>query len=315
MNFEILYCFDKNYNIQAYSSMISLLDNVNEKLKINIIHSDNIDISELPNKIVNHKNLDEIKIFNFNNKINNFPNIENSHISEATYYRFFIADYIHQDTEFLFYIDCDVICISNPLSLIKKNLKNLKNSKYVISAKTDLNKNLGSDILFDDLLMSSEYYFNAGVMIIDYQKWLSQNIEEKLIDKLNLLFTKVRFWDQDILNATFDGSFQDLDKSLNHTFEINNKKNNEKDIEEQLNKKEIKFIHYHGSNKPWTIEGVLQNSSTLYQENFRKLGFGKYHITHRWKKHSFNYLVKEIFNLRIPKFDLLIQIIKSFIVF
>ena len=37
-------------------------------------------------------------------------------------------------------------------------------------------KNLGSDVLFDDLLMSLKI-ISMPIMIIDYQKWLSQNIE------------------------------------------------------------------------------------------------------------------------------------------
>ena len=37
---NFLYCFDYNYNSQAYSSMISLLDLVNEKIHIHILHND-----------------------------------------------------------------------------------------------------------------------------------------------------------------------------------------------------------------------------------------------------------------------------------
>ncbi len=312
MDFEVLYCFDRNYNKQAYSSIISLLDQVDKKLKINIIHAEKIDISDLPKKIINHKNLNEIKFFKFNNKIGKFPNIENSHISEATYYRFFIADYITPDTEFLIYIDCDVICCSNPLNSINNNIKELKNSNYVISAKEDFNRDENNNDFFDNLMMNSDTYFNAGVMVIDYKKWLDGKIEEKLINKLNLLFSKVKYWDQDILNATFDGSFQPLEESLNHTFNINLYENNKKNITAKLLEQKIKFVHYHGSNKPWSIEGVLKNSSSLYQKNFRKLGLGDYHITHKWKKHSIIFLIKEILNLRIPKFKLIVNIIRSF---
>ena len=297
MNFEVLYCFDKNYNKQAYSSMLSLLDKVNQKIKINIIHTELDNISEFPNKITNHKNLDEIKIYKFNKKIDSFPNIEDSHISEATYYRFFIADYISPNTKFLLYIDCDVICVSNPLDLINKNLKKLKNSEYVISAKTELERNSENESFFSNLLMNSENYFNAGVMIIDYEKWVKNNIENKLIEKLNLLYSKVKFWDQDILNSSFDGSYENLEESLNYTFDINLNINNENDTTDRLLKEKIKFIHYHGSNKPWSIEGVLKKSSILYQENYRKLDIGDYHITHKWKKYSFFYLIREILSI------------------
>ena len=33
-----LYCFDENYNFQAFSSIISLLDKVSKKINIYVIH-------------------------------------------------------------------------------------------------------------------------------------------------------------------------------------------------------------------------------------------------------------------------------------
>ena len=39
--YEFLYCFDKNYNIQALTSIISLLDKVNCKIKINVTYISN----------------------------------------------------------------------------------------------------------------------------------------------------------------------------------------------------------------------------------------------------------------------------------
>ena len=41
MNF--LYCFDKNYNIQALVSIYSLLENITEKINIHIIHNQGTD--------------------------------------------------------------------------------------------------------------------------------------------------------------------------------------------------------------------------------------------------------------------------------
>ena len=35
---EVLYCFDENYNKQAFTSIYSLLEKSSEKLNVNIIH-------------------------------------------------------------------------------------------------------------------------------------------------------------------------------------------------------------------------------------------------------------------------------------
>ena len=62
---NFLYCFDDGYNTQAQCSIFSLLDNVNEKINIYIIHKNKNDDNFLSQKITNHKNLNSIKVFKF----------------------------------------------------------------------------------------------------------------------------------------------------------------------------------------------------------------------------------------------------------
>ena len=49
MNF--LYCFDENYNIQGYLSIYSLLENVDNKISIYIIHKDPKSFEKYPTNI------------------------------------------------------------------------------------------------------------------------------------------------------------------------------------------------------------------------------------------------------------------------
>ena len=52
---NFLYAFDKNYNIQAFVSIYSVLQSITEKINLFLILDDtNIDIS-IPLKIQNHK--------------------------------------------------------------------------------------------------------------------------------------------------------------------------------------------------------------------------------------------------------------------
>ena len=74
--FEFLYCFDNKYNIQALTSIISLLDNIDCKIKINIIHPDNNFLDHIPKIINTHKNLSELKIYNFQKIDYDFPNLK-----------------------------------------------------------------------------------------------------------------------------------------------------------------------------------------------------------------------------------------------
>ena len=52
-DFDILYCFDDNYNVQAITSIISYLDKVEKRQNINIIHTSGSIKDQLPDTIKN----------------------------------------------------------------------------------------------------------------------------------------------------------------------------------------------------------------------------------------------------------------------
>lgn len=305
--FEFLYCFDNKYNIQALTSIISLLDNIDCKIKINIIHPDNNFLDHIPKIINTHKNLSELKIYNFQKIDYDFPNLKNSHVSEATYYRLFIDKYINNDIDFLIYLDADVICNTNPIESIENNIFELIKSKDIISVKTEwiLDNNRAVDSaneVFERLNLRSRY-FNAGVMIINYQKWLNQNLSEKLFKKLQELGSKVKFWDQDVLNSYFDNHYLELDKKLNYYASNLENKTTE----------EFCFLHYVGSNKPWLTSGAFTKTSQIYHNNYSKLFNDSFHITHIWKLGSLKELTVAIFNLSFFKIEKKFLYIKIFL--
>ena len=51
-----------------------------------------------------------------------------------------------------------------------------------------------------------------------------------------------------------------------------------------------------GSNKPWTLEGLLDENSKYYQENFMKISNDNYHIVNNWRKYSLKIFFKNVFN-------------------
>ena len=57
---NFLYCFDANYNVQATISMLSLLDNVENKLNIYIIHDQPKSYEKYLKKIKKNKNLNSV---------------------------------------------------------------------------------------------------------------------------------------------------------------------------------------------------------------------------------------------------------------
>ena len=278
MNF--LYCFDKNYNIQAYVSIFSLLENVNEKINIYIIHKEPEKFKKYKKKILRHEKLNELHIEKFVN-VFEFPGLFEAHVSEATYYRLFIEDYIPKNVEHLIYMDADTVVI-NPVYKDIYDLKNkLINSDNVISVKTekdlsDSTKRLG---------LNNGKYFNAGVMIIDFNKWVDNKLSEKLIERMESIKSQILFWDQDVLNSYFDGKYQELDEIYNYKIDVDDKS------QKKCDRSDAMIIHYVGKSKPWTVRGSIKENSRFYQTIYESLFMLPYHISNNWKQQAFDDLI------------------------
>ncbi len=308
MNF--LYCFDSNYNIPAACSIYSLLENVSEKINIYIMHKDSDNSNVFPDRIRNHKMLNSINIKKVSLDNYSFPNIQGTHISEATYYRLFIEDYLNDEIDFITYLDCDVFCINDPLELINQNIQDMKTINSVISVSSE--KSL-SKYGVENLNMKSNRYFNAGVMIIDYNKWKAGKLKNKFLEILLKLDEKLLFWDQDILNLAFDGDYSELDDFLNYKVDME-----EDDSAIDVDKRSlnnISLLHYSGKFKPWAIKGALNDNAEYFQNIFRCLYGKKYYISYNYKLNAIKDLFRSftkrtIFKTKFP-LSFLIYTIKS----
>jgi len=292
---DYLYCFDKNYNIQAYCSLFSLLECSSEKINVHILHNEPESFKEIYNLVNNHDKLNKINFYEFDNTGINFPKLDESHVSEATYYRIFIEKYLPRNLKNIVYIDADIICQNDPTDHIKESLQELENSDSIISARTEHYKNIENQNIYERLLMTNEKYFNAGVMLIDINKWRENNLTHVLIKKMNDIEELIEFWDQDILNHYFDGKYNELNKNLNYNLYLTEENSKLQASNKSLN--EMIFLHYSGSYKPWTVRGVYNRKSIFYHLVYRKLFSEKFHITTTWRVGSLLQFFKGILNL------------------
>ena len=295
----------------GFTSMVSLLDRIDEKININIIHNSKDVYQSIPQYIENHKNLNSINIHFFQNEKYTFPNLDNSHVSEATYFRLFIEDYIDKSHDFLIYLDADVVCIKNPIPYFNSIIQSMIDNDFTVAAMNDPSMP-EIDERSINLGIKSGRYFNAGVMIINYSKWIDQDIKTKSTQIIKEKKEKLILWDQDVLNIIFDGKFQNIDQEFNYRMDILNF--SDKEISSIQNN--VYLIHYFGKSKPWTLKGINFGISEYYQSEFRKISKNKYHIVHKWKRDSLNYIFEIIFSSKLFKlkfpFRFIVEALRSF---
>ena len=168
----------------------------------------------------------------------------------------FIADHVASSSPFVVYVDADAFFLEDVNEDIYKIANKLSSENILLSAKTEHTDDEAKQ-LFKRLDMDSRY-FNAGVMIINFQKWKDENVSEKLRNKVDEIKENINYWDQDVLNSLVNGEYEELPKELNYTVDFNGEKINTSN--------QIKILHYSGKMKPWDKKGVSLNADSYFRE-------------------------------------------------
>jgi len=271
MELNFVYCFDDNFNLQALTSIRSLLDNITKKANIFIIHKNMESFNRISNLISGHEKLSSLQIYQFDSTKVNLPPIK-SHVSEATFYRLFISQYLPKNIEFLVYLDADIISVNDPTLDLLDTFSQIKSDSNVVAAKVETTREQDS-LIFNTLNLESDLKFNAGVLVIDFSAWIEQEVESDLLKILNLRFNEIFDYDQEVLNIYFDGKFTKLDENLNYQAMGGHDRNLYSFI-----KKNVSFLHYLGKGKPWNVDNYTYLTSNFYQNEFKKLGFQNPHL-------------------------------------
>ncbi|MAL65514.1 MAG: hypothetical protein CMF94_05370 [Candidatus Marinimicrobia bacterium] len=296
---NFIYCFDENYNSQALTSINSLLMKTSEKVNIYIIHEnpESFDIG-----IINDENINSLNIFKITIDDIEFPNLSGTHVSKATYYRFYLSKFLPHDLDYIIYIDADILCLNDPFKGLQEEIEKLKNSSKKLAARTEVTR-------FDDNLtvnpflnlnLKNDKYFNAGLMIIDFEYWIKNEIEEQLFNLMNELYEDIVFWDQDVLNKLFDGEYLELNDFYNYEFGVFN----EDKYDEEFVLSNVKFLHYTGKGKPWDTNFIFFKSSNIFQKYYQLLNLENYLLSHSTSiKGSFKNYLKKIYSLQFLKLE------------
>ena len=303
---NFVYCFDQNYNKQAVTSINSLVTKLENPYNLFIIHNN---ISSFDKSAINNKANGEVHFYEFKNSNYSFPNIENGHVSEATYFRIFVEEYIDIDIDYFIYLDADIICINNPENYFHSKIKSMIDKKIPLAANTETYRNPVDEQYFKNLDLKNDKYFNAGVLIVDFKYWKQNDVSSELLKIMNDYKNNILFWDQDVLNIHYDGNFLELTDFVNFYLPISRFQL----FSKSFIKKNVIFMHFKGKPKPWNVKYALNKSSEYYQSEFRKFNKNKYHLVTNDPIVDIYNFFKQLLSLKFLKAQYSIGFVSSFL--
>ena len=189
------------------------------------------------------------------------------HISKAAYFRLLMPEILPNDLRYVMYLDSDIIISGNLGNILNMNFskdtyKSEELFEYYLYA---VDHKFNSEELerINKIGLKGNKYFNSGVMYINLKKWRDDQISNKLIENAVKYNERLKYWDQDVLNLTFDLKWAELPCAYNVFFGD--------EIEENS-----KVIHYITGSKPWHFNNTHPYKH-LYWKYLRMTPF-KYYI-------------------------------------
>lgn len=166
-----------------------------------------------------------------------------SYYTKASMYRIIFPGLLTGQIKRALYLDADIILRADVAELFSLDIGD--NSVAAV-------RNAGGK---GPAIVPAEYgYFNAGVMLIDLEKWRERRLEEKLLAFARSNEARLVFYDQDALNAVIAGAWLPLDPRWNQQYEHFLVAPNVTGLDAPTLRRVQKnpwAVHFSGASKPW----------------------------------------------------------------
>jgi len=237
----------------------SLLQNLDNSTVVNIfiIESNISSDNKLKLQRVVERFSQKVKFITIDDNLFNSFELKIKHISKETYYRIIIPELVDVDIKKALYLDSDMI--------IRTDISKLWNTDiddYFLAAVEGTNNKKWKKAT---LSIPAKYtYFNAGLLLMNLQKWRENNISAQVIQYIQDNPTLIELMDQDALNAVLYDKCLKLDPKWNCT----------KGLMNRYHIVNPAIVHFAGRRKPWNSKVPFKeeylkylNSSLWEQEN------------------------------------------------
>ena len=194
-NLNIIYSSDDNYCIYMGVSILSVLENNKNFNSINVYIIDN-NIND-----VNKSKLKElVELYQRNilfidfEKYKKYLNLNMQwQISISSYARLFVASMLPENVDKVLYFDCDTLIDDSLNELWNQDI----NDFYVAGVCDTVPSNTKQAIG----LKNTDFYINAGMLLINLKKWRKDNLEKELLNFIDKHNGNVIHHDQGVING------------------------------------------------------------------------------------------------------------------
>ena len=161
--------------------------------------------------------------------------VQNTYLTLSTYYRLLMADFLPEYLEKVIYLDADTI--------VRTSLFELYNQKFdqcsVLGIKDVLEKD-------NTRRLNLKQYVNAGVLLIDLNKWRNDRTKEKFFSFIKQHYDLIYYHDQDVLNCVLQKEIRQINPLWNaQTASYPGSE------EQNENGKTAHIVHFVSDRKPW----------------------------------------------------------------
>ncbi len=232
----VIFCCDANYLPFAALAISTLLDSVSEPdFDICIV---SLDALELPEQLaVSKVRMCQIDVDT------RFDSLPTSHrFSVAAYLRIVLAEAFERDYDRILYMDCDIMVVGERFA----SVFDLDLGSAPIGAVMDVFKEKRPNQQTHDqrAINMSGPYFNSGVLLIDCQRFLKQQIADKCIHAATQYAKEKIYFDQTLLNLVLQGKWAQLHPAWNWQWEV---------VRPQFSVyADPQVVHFLSGQKPWS---------------------------------------------------------------
>lgn len=268
---NVAYAANDNYARHLGVSMCSLFDsNVKEReihvyiLSVGITEESREKLESIRKRY--GRNIHYIEMEDLKERIS-FP-VDTGRFDISTLGRLFLGEMLPEEVRRVLYLDCDTVIIRR-----LKNMWNIDLEGNVAGAVQE--PTIYQEVKEDIGLGKADPYYNAGVLLIDLEKWRKENLGRKMMEFYGSREGKLFANDQDVINHVLKGQIKSIMPLYN--FFPNYRYFHYKDLVKMseayahISKSELHrakhhpvIIHYMGDERPWKA-GNLNHYRRAYE--------------------------------------------------